>query len=120
MTPEGIHPAGKARSDRAFVTLATNPDYATGAAALFRSLRRTGTTADLVLLYTDLPQATVDGLRMLDVRAVRVDLLPTSDASTPCMPATGCTAPRLYQGRKAALPHAAGQFRQAAAVAAGL
>lgn len=79
MTPEGIHPQGKARSGRAFVTLATNPDYATGAAALFRSLRRTGTSADLVLLYTDLPQDAVEALRALDVRPVRVDLLPTSE-----------------------------------------
>ncbi len=76
----GIHLEGKARSDRAFVTLATNPDYAIGAAALFRSLRRTGTGADLVLLYTDLPDMTVDDLRALDVRTVRVELLPTSDA----------------------------------------
>lgn len=74
----GIHPQGKARSDRAFVTLATNPDYATGAAALFRSLRRTGTTADLVLLYTDLSDAAVHELCTLGVRAVHVDLLPTS------------------------------------------
>ncbi|MBT0780225.1 glycosyltransferase [Paracoccus sp. pheM1] len=79
MTPEGIHPQGKARSGRAFVTLATNPDYATGAAALFRSLRRTGTSADLVLLYTDLPPDAVEALRALDVRPVRVDLLPTSE-----------------------------------------
>ena len=74
----GIHPQGKARSDRAFVTLATNPDYATGAAALFRSLRRTGTTADLVLLYTELPDQTVSDLSTLGIRAVHVDLLPTS------------------------------------------
>ena len=78
MTREGIHPTGRARSDRAFVTLATNPDYATGAAALFRSLRRTGTAADLVLLYTDLPEAAVADLCALGARTVRVDLLPTS------------------------------------------
>lgn len=76
---DGIHPQGKAGSDRAYVTLATNPDYATGAAALFRSLKRTGTSADLVLLHTDLPAAVLSGLRALGVRAVRVDLLPTSD-----------------------------------------
>ncbi|CAM3248685.1 Alpha-N-acetylglucosamine transferase [Paracoccus aminovorans] len=75
---EGLRFRDKARSDRAFVTLATNPDYATGAAALFRSLRRTGTTADLVLLYTELPPEAVEGLRALGVRAVQVDLLPTS------------------------------------------
>ena len=75
---QGLHPQGKARSDRAFVTLATNADYATGAAALLRSLRRTGTTADLVLMYTDLPPETVHGLCTPGVRAVHVDLLPTS------------------------------------------
>lgn len=75
---EGLRFSDRARSDRAFVTLATNPDYATGAAALFRSLRRTGTTADLVLLYTELPPEAVAGLRALGVRAVQVDLLPTS------------------------------------------
>ncbi|MFJ1293433.1 glycosyltransferase [Paracoccus yeei] len=74
----GLHPQGKARSDRAFVTLATNADYATGAAALFRSLKRTGTTADLVLLYTDLPQDLIDGLCTLGVGPVHADLLPTS------------------------------------------
>nr|WP_155039247.1 glycosyltransferase [Paracoccus litorisediminis] len=58
--------------------MATNPDYATGAAALFRSLRRTGTTADLVLLYTELPDQTVSDLSTLGIRAVHVDLLPTS------------------------------------------
>lgn len=77
MTP-GLHPKGKARSDRAFVTLATNADYAIGAAALFRSLRRTGTTADLVLLHTDLPADDVARLEALGARPVRVDLLPTS------------------------------------------
>lgn len=74
----GIHPHGKARSDRAFVTLATNPDYVTGAVALFRSLKRTGTSADLVMLYTDLPQDAVARIQALDVRALQVDLLPTS------------------------------------------
>ncbi|RCW83841.1 glycosyltransferase [Paracoccus lutimaris] len=78
MTEPGLRPDGKARSDRAYVTLATNPDYAKGAAALFRSLRRSGTTADLVLLYTDLPAETVEGLCTLGVRTVHADLLPTS------------------------------------------
>ncbi len=75
---DGIRPRGLARSDRAYVTLATNPDYAIGAAALFRSLKRTGTAADLVLLYTDLPTETVRDLCALGVRAVQVDLLPCS------------------------------------------
>lgn len=76
----GVHPQGKARSDRAFVTLATNPDYATGAGALIRSLQRTGTTADLVVMYTDLPQGMVQDLSALGARGVQVDLLPTSQA----------------------------------------
>ena len=46
----GIRADGRARSNRAFVTLATNSDYVIGAAALIRSLRRTGTTADLVVM----------------------------------------------------------------------
>lgn len=75
---DGIHPQGKAGSDRAYVTLATNPDYAIGAAALFRSLKRSGTSADLVLLYTELPAATLSGICALGIRAVQVDLLPTS------------------------------------------
>lgn len=41
-----------ARSAHAYVTLVTNPDYVTGAVALLRSLRRTRTEADLVVLHT--------------------------------------------------------------------
>lgn len=78
MSVPGLHAKTKARSDRAFVTLATNPDYVIGAAALFRSLIRTGTTADLVMLYTDLPGGEVADIEALGVRAVQVDLLPTS------------------------------------------
>ncbi|MGO6904620.1 hypothetical protein ACCS96_30910 [Rhizobium ruizarguesonis] len=36
----------------AYVTLVTNADYAMGATALARSLRRTGTGADIVILHT--------------------------------------------------------------------
>ena len=74
----GLYPAGKAGSDRAYVTLATNADYAIGAAALMRSLKRSGTTADLVVLHTDLPDAAIADLVALGARMVRVDLLPTS------------------------------------------
>lgn len=77
---EGIAAEGKARSDRAWVTLATNPDYVTGASALLRSIRRTGTTADLVVMYTELPAESLQSLRDLGARLVRVDLLPTSAA----------------------------------------
>ena len=76
----GIRADGRARSNRAFVTLATNSDYVIGAAALIRSLRRTGTTADLVVMYTDLPGDDLARLSVLGARLVQVDLLPTSDA----------------------------------------
>lgn len=76
----GIRADGRARSNRAFVTLATNSDYVIGAAALIRSLRRTGTTADLVVMYTDLPGDDLARLSALGARLVQVDLLPTSDA----------------------------------------
>ena len=36
----------------AYVTLVTNRDYAMGALALVRSLRLTGTQADIVVLHT--------------------------------------------------------------------
>lgn len=68
----------KARSDRAFVTLATNADYATGAAALLRSIRRTGTDADLVVMHTDVPAERLHELCTLGARLVHVQLLPTS------------------------------------------
>lgn len=76
----GIRADGRARSNRAFATLATNSDYVIGAAALIRSLRRTGTTADLVVMYTDLPGDDLARLSALGARLVQVDLLPTSDA----------------------------------------
>lgn len=75
----GFHADRPARDRRAYVTLATNADYAIGAAALLRSLRRTGTSADLVVMFTDLDAASRDMLRGLGARMVRVDLLPTSD-----------------------------------------
>lgn len=77
---QGIFPQGPAQSDRAYVTLATNGEYAIGAAALLRSLRRSGTLADLVVMYTDIAPSALQGLRDLGARLVRVALLPTSDA----------------------------------------
>ncbi len=74
----GLDLTGKPRSERAYVTLATNADYLTGARALFKSLIRTGTTADLVLLHTDLPADSVHDLCTLGVRPVYANLLPTS------------------------------------------
>ncbi len=65
----------------AFVTLVTNADYARGAAALVRSLKRTGTAADIVVLHTGgVDQAALAPLAGLGGRLLPVDLLPTSDA----------------------------------------
>lgn len=71
--------SGKAA--HAFVTLVTNADYAMGARALCRSIRRTGTQADIVVLHT--PAVAMDVLAPLaafDVRLIETDLLPLSDA----------------------------------------
>ncbi|MCE6969267.1 glycosyltransferase [Cereibacter sphaeroides] len=75
-----LSPEGPARADRAYVTLVTNADYALGAKALLRSLVLNGTTADLVVLHTDVAEAALAPLRALGARLVRVALLPTSQA----------------------------------------
>lgn len=67
--------------DRAYVTLVTNADYLPGAVALLRSLRRTGTTAGIVVLHT--PAVAEGTLRpLVDLGAIlaECDLLPTSPA----------------------------------------
>ncbi|MDP3896247.1 MAG: glycosyltransferase [Mesorhizobium sp.] len=65
----------------AYASLVTNPDYAMGALALVRSLRLTGTKADLVVLHTGaVDTATLAPLAALGARLVPADLLPTSDA----------------------------------------
>lgn len=66
-------------SDHAYVTLVTNSDYAKGAEALVRSLKRTGTTADIVVMHNDRDGAGVARLAALGARTPLVDLLPTSD-----------------------------------------
>lgn len=70
-------PAG---SRQAFVTLVTNADYALGARALMRSLKLTGTAADLVVMHTDVAASDLQVLQELGCRLVRVALLDTSDA----------------------------------------
>ena len=75
---EGLVADGPARSRRAWVTLVTNADYALGARALLRSLVLTGTSADLVVLHTDVAAADLAPLKALGPRLVQVDLLPTS------------------------------------------
>ena len=64
---------------RAYVTLVTNADYLPGAIALVRSLRRTGTTADILVMHTGGVEAgALAPLVALGARLVPVDLLPTS------------------------------------------
>ena len=66
---------------RAFVTLVTNADFALGAGALVRSLRETGTAAEIVVMHTGgVPDASLRTLEARGARLVAVDLLPTSDA----------------------------------------
>ncbi|MEE4121045.1 MAG: glycosyl transferase [Paracoccaceae bacterium] len=78
---EGVRPAGPAQSDRAFVTLVTNADFALGARALLRSLRLTGTAADLVVMHSGgVAARALAPLAALGARLVAVDLLPTSQA----------------------------------------
>lgn len=78
---EGLLPERDATSDRACVTLVTNADFATGARALLRSLRLSGTPADLVVMHTGgVGEAALAPLRDLGARLVATDLLPTSDA----------------------------------------
>lgn len=69
-----------ARGPHAFVTLVTNADYALGARALVRSIRLSGTAADVVVLHTDVAARDLAPLSALGARLVRVDLLPTSAA----------------------------------------
>ncbi len=65
----------------AYVTLVTNADFALGAAALLRSLRLSGTDADLVVMHTAaVPEASRVRLQERGGRLVEVELLPTSDA----------------------------------------
>src|SRR5262245_7917270 len=65
----------------AYVTLVTNRDYAAGALALTRSLRLTGTKADIVVLHTGaVAENDLAPIVALGVRPVRAELLPTSDA----------------------------------------
>jgi alpha-N-acetylglucosamine transferase len=68
-------------SAHAFVTLVTNADYGRGAVALCRSIRLTGSKADIVVLHT--PAVTAEALVRLapfGCRLVETDLLPLSGA----------------------------------------
>jgi len=77
---EGVVANRAAGARFAFVTLVTNADYATGAAALIRSIRATGTEAETVVLHTGgVVEEDVARLADLGARMVATDLLPTSD-----------------------------------------
>lgn len=66
-------------SRTAYVTLVTNADFALGARALVRSLSRTGTQADIVVMHTGgVAAADLAPLTALGARLAPVDLLPTS------------------------------------------
>lgn len=81
--PEGLYPERPAGHRHAWVTLVTGDGYAVGAEALLRSLRLTGTGADLVVLYTGgVGAGPLAQLRALGARLVRTELLPMSEAFT--------------------------------------
>lgn len=68
-------------ADHAYATLVTNADYAKGALALVRSLRLTGTEADILVLHTGgVAAQDLAPLSALGARLVEAKLLPTSDA----------------------------------------
>jgi alpha-N-acetylglucosamine transferase len=70
-----------AYSRNAYVTLVTNRDYAMGAAALVRSLRLTGTAADIIVLHTGGVAADeLTPVVALGARLMAAQLLPTSAA----------------------------------------
>jgi len=78
---DGLRPASAAGRPNAYVTLVTNADFARGAKALVRSLRLTGTAADICVLHTGgVDDGALAPLRDLGARLVRTDLLPTSAA----------------------------------------
>ncbi len=65
----------------AYATLVTNADYATGALALVRSLKRTATDADIIVLHTGgTPREALEPLAALGARLQLAELLPTSEA----------------------------------------
>ncbi|WP_243698702.1 glycosyl transferase [Paracoccus alkanivorans] len=78
--PDGLAAEAGPRSDHAYVTLVSNPDYLPGAEALLRSLRLTDTGADLVVMHRGLSAAHLARLRLHGARLVAADLLPTSEA----------------------------------------
>ena len=77
----GLSPRGRAKSDRAYVTLVTNDDFALGAKALLRSLRLAQADADLVVLYTaGVSEESLAPLEPLGARLIGTSHLATSQA----------------------------------------
>ncbi|AUH35464.1 glycosyl transferase [Paracoccus tegillarcae] len=74
----GLRAELPARAERAFVTLVTNNDYLPGAEALIRSLRLSGTGADIAVMHRHVPADGLARLRALGARLIAADLLPTS------------------------------------------
>jgi alpha-N-acetylglucosamine transferase len=66
------------REPGAFATLVTNPDYATGATALARSLARVGTRFPLLVLATDGAGPGLAALEAEECRIIEVSRLPLS------------------------------------------
>ncbi|WP_011581461.1 MULTISPECIES: glycosyltransferase [Chelativorans] len=65
----------------AYVTLVTNADYAMGATALVRSLQRTNTSAEIVVMHTGgVDAAALAPLGRLGALLLQAELLPTSAA----------------------------------------
>ncbi len=78
---QGLRPQTRPRAGQAFVTLVTNADYAMGALALARSIARSGTKADIVVLHTaGVCEDDLAPLAALDCRLVEVEHLPLSEA----------------------------------------
>ncbi|WP_428426140.1 glycosyltransferase [Pararhizobium sp.] len=78
---DGAAPSGPTGSRHAFVTLVTNADYAMGATALARSIRMTGTQADIVVLHTGgVDGHTLAPLAQFGCRLAATECLPLSDA----------------------------------------
>ena len=69
------------RARNAYVTLVTNADYAMGALALVRSIRLTGTSADVIVMHTGaVAEADLAAVAALGAVLKPAELLPTSDA----------------------------------------
>lgn len=75
----GLRAELPARAGRAFVTLVTNTDYLPGVEALVRSLRLSGTDADIAVMHRHVPAEGLARLRALGARLIEAELLPTSE-----------------------------------------